>query len=208
MRHVHLDCLNWLNCLTKLFSKYFWTKLVSFFFPLKWPAKLCVLQSHSFLLKIFPQLSCDLWLWFMPHGSKRGQLNNHLSSFTVSFEQWTYHQIFILLFFTVDDIVHEKIWQMGSICKSIWWDISFWYHPLIMIGEELCYICQVFFFRKQCFTKSQAAFNIIAIISIARWICGRPQLQPHVPRPLPWHGLPKTTPWVCIANMAFPRPLR
>ena len=65
MRHVHLDCLNWLNCLTKLFSKYFWTKLVSFFFPLKWPAKLCVLQSHSFLLKIFPQLSfvicdCDL----------------------------------------------------------------------------------------------------------------------------------------------------
>ena len=72
----------------------------------------------------------------MPHGSKRGQLNNHLSSFTVSFEQWTYHQIFILLFFTVDDIVHEKIWQMGSICKSIWWDISFWYHPLIMIGED------------------------------------------------------------------------
>ena len=63
-----------------------------------------------------------------------------------------------------------------------------------MRTEELCYICQV------CFIKSHPAFNI-AIISIARWICGRPQLQPHVPRPLPWHGLPKTTPWVCKSNI-------
>ena len=122
-----IDLIAWQS-----YSQVFLDQIGLIFFPLKWPAKLCVLQSHSFFAENFPPIIfCDLWLWFMPHGSKRGQLNNHLSSFTVSFEQWTYHQIFILLFFTVDDIVHEKIWQMGSICKSIWWDISFWYHPIL-----------------------------------------------------------------------------
>ena len=145
----------------------------------------------------------------MPHGSKRGQLNNHLSSFTASFEQWTYHQIFILLFFTVDDIVHEKIWQMGSICKSIWRDISFWYHPLIMIGEDwgaLLYLPSLFY---KITSSIQHCHNLNCQVNM--WSTATSASCPTTPS-LTWpsqdhsvsmhckHGLSKTTPWVCISS--------